>query len=75
MWKKGNLKVYGDIFYYQIKVYEGRSLFGIDGGKVSKLTFKRNGATVAHYDRGWDIKPVDPDAQLAVELLLHNENW
>jgi hypothetical protein len=58
-----------------MKVYEEGSQFGIDGGKVSKLMLKRNGEIVCNYDRGWDIKPADPDTQLALELLLHNENY
>ena len=36
---------------------------------------KRNGTIVCNYDRGWDIKPADPDTQLALEILLHGENY
>ena len=75
MWKEGSLKVHDSIFHYWMKVYDEASQFGIDGGKVSKLMLKRNGAIVANYDRGWDIEPTDPDTQLAVELLLHSENY
>ena len=74
MWKEGSLKIHDSIFHYWMKVYEEGSQFGIDGGKVSKLMLKRNGEIVCNYDRGWDIKPTDPDTQLALELLLHNEN-
>ena len=75
MWKEGSLKVYNSIFHYWLKVYVEASQFGIDGGKVSKLMLKRNGEIVANYDRGWDIKPADPDTQLAVDILLHSENY
>lgn len=75
MWKEGSLKVYNSIFHYWIKVYEEPSQHGIDGGKVSKLMLKRNGKIVCNYDRGWDIKPADPDTQLALEILLHTENY
>ena len=75
MWKEGSLKVYNSIFHYWLKVYDEASQFGIDGGKVSKLMLKRNGEIVANYDRGWDIKPADPDTQLAVDILLHSENY
>ena len=51
------------------------SQFGIDDGRISKLMLKRNGEIVCNYDRGWDIKPSDPDTQLALELLLHSENY
>lgn len=27
------------------------------------------------YNRGWDIEPADEHTQLALELLLHSENW
>lgn len=74
MWKEGSLKVHDSIFHYWIKVYEEGSVFGIDGGKVSKLMLKRNGEIVCNYDRGWDIAPADADAQLALEILLHSEN-
>ena len=75
MWKEGTLKVHDSIFHYWLKVYDENSQYGIDGGKVSKLMLKRNGKIVANYDRGWDIKPADPDTQLAEELLLHSENY
>ena len=58
-----------------MKVFEEGSEFGIEGGKISKLMLKRNGTVVANYDRGWDIKPADPDTQLAVDILLHGENY
>lgn len=75
MWKEGSLKIYSSIFHYWIKVYETGSQWGIDGGKVSKMTLKRDGKIVANYDRGWDIEPNDPDTELAVEILLHSENF
>ena len=75
MWKEGALKVYDNIFHYWMKVYEGPSEFGINGGKVSKLMLKRNSKIVCNYDRGWDVKPADPDTEHAVELLLHSNNY
>lgn len=75
MWKEGSLKVYGSIFHYWIKQYDEGSEWGIDGGRISKLMLKRNGEIVCNYDRGWDIKPADPDTQLALEILLHGENY
>ncbi len=75
MWKEGSLKIHDSIFHYWMKVFEEGSEFGIEGGKISKLMLKRNGTVVANYDRGWDIKPADPDTQLAVDILLHGENY
>ena len=75
MWKEGSLKIHDSIFHYWMKVYEEGSQFGINGGKVSKLMLKRNDKVVCNYDRGWDIEPADPDTQLAVEILLHGNNY
>lgn len=75
MWKEGGLKVHSSIYHYWMKVYEEPSRFGIDGGKVSKLMLTRDDRVVVNYDRGWDIEPSDPDTQLAVEILLHGNNY
>jgi len=75
MWKEGSLKVYNSTFHYWIKVYPVGSRFGIEGGKISKLLLKRDGKVVCNYDRGWDIKPVDTDTQMAYEILVHTENY
>jgi len=75
MWKEGSLKVYSSVFHYWMKVFDEPSQFGVDGGKVSKLMLKRYGKVVCNYDRGWDIEPADPDTQLALEILLHGNNY
>lgn len=75
MWKEGSIRVNGSIFHYWIKQWDAGSKFGIEGGRISKLTIKRNGVEVVNYDRGWDIKPSDPNAQLAMEIILHSQNW
>lgn len=75
MWKEGSLKIHDNVFHYWMKQYDEGSQFGIDGGRISKLMLKRNGEIVCNYDRGWDVEPSDPDAQLALELLLHSENY
>lgn len=75
MWKEGSLKIHDSVFHYWMKQYDEGSQFGIDGGRISKLMLKRNGEIVCNYDRGWDVEPSDPDTQLALELLLHSENY
>ena len=74
MWKEGTLGVNGDIFHYWVKQYEEPSQFGIEGGRVSKLTLKRKGQIVCNYDRGWDIRPVDENAETALRILLKDYN-
>ena len=73
-WQEGALRVYDDNYHYWVKVYETGSKYGIDGGRVSKLTIKRGGETVANYDRGWDIEPEDEPTRLAYMILLENYN-
>lgn len=75
MWKEDSIRVNGEVFHYWMKQYDKGSEWGIDGGRISKLMFKRNGYIVCNYDRGWDIEPADENTQLALELLLHSENW
>ena len=75
MWKEGSIKINGSIFHYWMKQYAEGSQYGIEGGRISKLMLKRDGEIVCNYDRGWDVRPNDPDTQLALEILLHTENW
>lgn len=75
MWAEGTILISGKGYRYWVKHYVRRSQYGINGGKISKCMIKRGGEIVCNYDRGWDIKPSDPDAQLAMEIILHGENW
>ena len=74
MWKEGVIGISGVPYHYWAKVYDVGSQYGIDGGRISKLMIKRNGETVCNYDRGWDVKPVDAETQVAYEILLKSEN-
>lgn len=74
LWHEGSLKVNGSIFRYWVKQYDEGSIYGIDEGRVSKLTIKRDGKEVCNYDRGWDIEPEDDNTKLALEILLHEYN-
>ena len=74
-WKEGVMRVPdGGIYHYWIKAYEAGSEYGVDGGRVSKLTLERKGQMVCNYDRGWDIQPVDEEAKTALEILLQQYN-
>jgi hypothetical protein len=50
-WVEGNIGKHG----FQAKVYDEGSDFGIDDGRVSKLSI----SGVCNYDRGWDEQPKD----------------
>jgi hypothetical protein len=80
MWESGTFSIDGVLFLYSAKVYEVGSAFGINGGKISKLSIYKDplkeGYTVdnliLNYDRGWDIEP-DPRDELerkALEYVL-----
>ena len=70
MWKKGKIEVNGKAFWYWAKVFDKGSIFGIDEGRISKLEIRLDDETVANYDRGWDIRPTDADAEKAYEKIL-----
>ena len=74
MWKEGAIKVNSSWIHYWIKVFDEPSRFGIDGGRISKLTLKRKGEIVCNYDRGWDMHPVDQDVEMALQILIFSEN-
>ena len=74
MWSKGSIKVHDSIIHYWVKHFEEGSVFGIDGGRISKLMLNRDGRIIANYDRGWDIEPADEDTEVALAILLKKSN-
>ena len=73
MWKEGGIRVHDSIFHYWMKQWDTGSVYGIDGGRISKLMIKRGSEIVCNYDRGWDVEPVDDDTRAALAIILHNE--
>lgn len=71
---KGNGK--SRVAHYWVKSYDEGSEYGIEGGRISKLTIKIGGRTVVNYDRGWDVKPDENDEgiMIAYSILIHNYN-
>ena len=57
MWHEGTIGIpKGDkytIAHYWVKAYEEGSEYGINNGRISKLTIKIAGKITANYDRGW----------------------
>jgi len=74
MKKEGLIIINGCGYRYLMKVYDEPSRYGIDGGRISKLTITRYGETVCNYDREWDREPVDEDTAKALAILLYSEN-
>ena len=65
LWKRGTV----DGFTYEAKVYDEGSEFGIDGGRISKLTVYTGCGVGANYDRGWDMEPLDVMSRTAVKKI------
>ena len=74
MWREDSIKIGEDIFHYWIKQYGGGSVYGIKGGRISKLMIKVEGKVTAHYERGWDVEPMDEPTRLAYSILLQKYN-
>ena len=67
MWTSGKLAGYE----YHIKHFEEGSVYGLNEGKISKITISRNGRILVNYDRGWDILPQNEDVIKIYEHLLN----
>lgn len=66
-WEKGKANGYT----YSAKVYAEPSHFGINNGRVSKLSIRNaDGEQVANYDRGWDGIPATDEAKHALKIIL-----
>lgn len=74
MWREGCIRINNRIYRFWVKHYEEPSSFGINEGRISKLTIKRDGVEVCNYDRGWDIKPADDETECALAILLESYN-
>ena len=74
MWKEGAILIRGKVYKYQAKVYEKGSEYGIEGGRVSKVMIKHDGEIVVNYDRGWDVEPESEGAELALAIILKENN-
>ncbi len=66
-------------FKWCVKHYQEGSIYGINGGRISKLWIQReyNCETIANYDRGWDIEPTEATAADGMEvykMLLEKYN-
>lgn len=75
MWNKGNIKINGTTYTYEVKHYKDGSEYGINGGRISKLQIKNlDRKTIVNYDRGWDVEPSTADAQKALAKLVKKFN-
>lgn len=80
-WKQGAVRIPNsnngyNTFIYSMKRFDEPSEYGINGGRISKLTLrdKDSGEFVVNYDRGWDMEPETEEADTAVKILIMNHN-
>lgn len=65
-WFRGEYK--GHLFF--AKVFDAPSEYGIDGGRVSKLTVYANDKIIYNYDRGIDLDhPIGEELAIALETI------
>ncbi len=80
MWKEGVIGVptgngnYDSVKYW-IKYYDEPSKdYGLDGGRISKLSLKLNGEWICEYDRGWNIEPCCKEEEITLSILIREYN-
>ncbi len=80
MWKEGTIGIpqadgTNHIIHFWVKHFDEPSEdYGINGGRISKLSLKLNGEWIAIYDRGWDVEPAGKEAEIALSILLNAYN-
>ena len=72
-WKEAIIENKGKDYKVTFKQFEEGSEFGINGGRISKLTINLDKKKLANYDRGWDIEPMDENTKAVLQILLDNE--
>ena len=70
MWGHGTLNGYE----YWVKHYSEGSQFGIDGGKISKLSIRKDGRELYNFDRGLDFDNLDDGGRAVYDELLKRYN-
>lgn len=78
MWEEGLFNINGIELAYKAKVYDERSIHGINEGRISKLSICHAPLTVPDwdsellgYDRGWYKTPNTELALKALEYILN----
>jgi hypothetical protein len=58
-------------YFFWAKIFDEPSHFGIENGKISKLTIRKVGENrdLCNFDRGWDIKPKREIKAVYAEIL------
>ena len=59
---------------FEAKVFDTPSKFGIDDGRISKLSIRSGNEEFVNYDRGWDIEPSTPEHRKIYEAVVSTLN-
>ena len=70
MWKNGKL---GGCEYW-VKHYDDSSIYGINEGRISKLSVRRDGREIINFDRGWDLEPESDEDRAILEQIMKKYN-
>jgi len=57
-------------YTFQSKIFDVGSKFGINGGRVSKVTVKKDGKEVFRYDRIWIVKPKNKEQKAVLKQIM-----
>jgi hypothetical protein len=78
MWNEGIIAnpTSGTMYKYWVKHYEEGSEFGIDGGRISKLTIRKLDCTkdLYNYDRGLDVDCTNDEVRAVYNIILAKFN-
>lgn len=77
MWMSGSFVIKGIQYYYEAKVFDEGSRFGILDGRISKLKvwkcvskeLRTIDNAIISYDRGWDVRPSFDDREVLDYIL------
>ncbi|MDO4571660.1 MAG: hypothetical protein Q4D38_14860 [Planctomycetia bacterium] len=65
----------GETFRIEMVHFDEPSRFGINEGRISKLGIRNTSCqTVAHYDRGWDLRPQTTATKALLRAILDKFN-
>jgi hypothetical protein len=70
MWTHGEINGY----VYQVKYYETASEYGINRGKISKMSIRKDGKEIYNYERGLDFDDLDAEGRMVYASLLERFN-
>lgn len=75
MWEQGSLLIDGTSVKYWVKHYDEPSeIYGLEGGRISKMELRIDDRVTLNYDRGWSVVPEDEISQTAYMVLLKKYN-